>query len=1078
MWLSAQADTNVKVFKHKDLKLIEPTLYSYQTHLFDPDEEARLFAPFAKDESLQTQGSITRGITVGSNRDLSMAANLQLEIRGMLSEDLFITAHISDENLPLQASSAYSLQGKDFDRIYIRLDYKDKAKIWAGDVELNSSDSYFLRFQKQGKGLKADFSFRDSVTQTRTSVRASAAVAKGNFCRQTLSVRDGVQGAYRLQGANGETQIMLLPASEKVYLDGMLLQRGEDADYVVDYQLAEITFTVRQPMTADKRVVVEFEYADQSYLRTLTHLQTRTEKEHWQWSFDFYNEQDMKRQPIQLELDAGSTAFLSGLGNGTTTGYYPNADSVEFVQDEILYKRIDTVVAGIRYDTVYVFSTDRDSACYRLRFSYMGEGGGDYVRVQHEANGQVYAWIAPVNGQKQGEYEPVSRLVAPNRLQQYSSRWQYADGRTTFMLEAALSNNDPNLFAANDSSLLGAAMRTRLQREFKWGGKAEKWRLSPALYYEWKGGGFQSITTYREVEFMRDYNLSDSVTNRRAEHFLQADLQLLSPCSNSLSWQSVRYMVPLSDWSASRHRMTWHVRRAFFSTDADLRLMHSETSRYRTLFGKGYVTASAQLWKLRIGMEEDAEWNRYRSDTVSWMSESRAYREFNLFVQQRDSNARQLRYRLAFGQRANYAVWEQSLRPQTYANHLKADLAWRRWRNHPLQFSMVYRTVESMDSVWTELPVDHTLLGSLNYQGRFAKGAVQTSLYYTLGTAMEEKMAYSYLRVADGQGVYQWNDYNGNGREELDEFEIAVFRDEANYIRVYQVSMEKTMVYANSCTQSLVIRPAAVWQQQKGWRGFASRFVSTTSFQSQLKRERDAVRETTAPLWNALNPYLADVKDSLLEGANIQWRELLAWNPSRPLGGEASYQRGKSKYLTVQGFEYNATALCQLSLRYRWLGAAQAKLMYKYMENESGSSYMLSKNYLIAAHETSCHLQSPVSTHLTVGASYAYRHQQNNFGEERAFSHKLTGEFSCRFPQRGTLYVQCRYDHILFHGDTRSAVAYLMMEALSNGNNGIVTLSYQTRLGEYLYLDVSYECRLLTDAPVQHLGSVSFRAQF
>ena len=86
---------------------------------------------------------------------------------------------------------------------------------------------------------------------------------------QTLTLRgdEGKQGPYELLPARRLEFTTVLPGSERVYLDGQLLRRGDNQDYVVDYDRGELRFTSRRRITADSEISVDFQVSTERYRR-------------------------------------------------------------------------------------------------------------------------------------------------------------------------------------------------------------------------------------------------------------------------------------------------------------------------------------------------------------------------------------------------------------------------------------------------------------------------------------------------------------------------------------------------------------------------------------------------------------------------------------------------------------------------------------------------------------------------------------------------------------------------------------------------------------------------------------------
>src|SRR5690606_19358282 len=199
----------------------EDTRSRYQDGLYG--ERSQIFPS----EGLTKNGSISRGISFGNTQDVFVNSALNLQLEGKLTEDINIRAAITDQNIPFQPEGN-TQQLQEFDKVFIQF-YNDNASLTAGDIVLKNKPSNFLRYYKnvQGGQLTAKY---DAFKNSSAESEASISIAKGKFASELVEVREGVLGPYKLRGGQNETFVIILANSEKVYLDGRLLERGFDYD--------------------------------------------------------------------------------------------------------------------------------------------------------------------------------------------------------------------------------------------------------------------------------------------------------------------------------------------------------------------------------------------------------------------------------------------------------------------------------------------------------------------------------------------------------------------------------------------------------------------------------------------------------------------------------------------------------------------------------------------------------------------------------------------------------------------------------------------------------------------------------
>ena len=92
--------------------------------------------------------------------------------------------------------------------------------------------------------------------------------------------------------------------------------------------------------------------------------------------------------------------------------------------------------------------------------------------------------------------------------------------------------------------------------------------------------------------------------------------------------------------------------------------------------------------------------------------------------------------------------------------------------------------MDVLDTVLMNQKPENSLIGRIEYNFKAWKNALQWSTFYEVGSGLEQKREFLYIQVNSGQGIYTWIDYNEDGIKDFNEFEIAQFVDQADYIRV------------------------------------------------------------------------------------------------------------------------------------------------------------------------------------------------------------------------------------------------------------------------------------------------------
>lgn len=1022
----------------------------------------------SESDNIQYSGSFVRGLTIGNNQSASINSGFNLNLSGMLKNGVEITANITDANIPIQPEgNSASLQ--EFDRIYIQLK-KDSHKAILGDFDIqNMEETYFLKMDRklQGLNFQTTLPLKDKLN---LKLGGTAGVTRGLFTRNTFIAEENNQGPYKLFGTNGEAFIIIIAGTERVFINGEEMKRGADNDYTINYNVGEVIFTPKRLITKDLRIVVEFQYSDRNYFRYSLESHAMLIHKKFNIYTQVFSENDNKNQPINANLSLGQIQRLSELGNKIDSAFISSESETQWDPTRILYTKLDTITGGVLYRNIFRWAEFQQAPIYQVVFSQVGLGRGNYRLKASGANGSVYEWVAPVNGQSQGSYEPQILMATPKSHLQTSigTNVMWNENQKS-KIELTYTNHDLNAYSPIDDDQnqgYGVFFNHEAHRNLD----SQK-RIGFSVNQDYTSKNFSPTTRYRNNEFQRDWAIGLPIRNDREQSLSSIGFNYESIPFNSKIKTELLLIPNLYKANQSNIDLYGAIKRWGYKTSH--RILTSQRGDSSILFYRPKASVS-----------------------LLFPSKYTSFIELGFFheIQRRSTS--------------NVPLTPNSFYWQNYFFAFKKNLN----LNHHFDFKYIYRTEQSSDSIQFKDPETraHTFailgnsefsstqhlkyilnyrrfssnlnkqellnnyLGKLEYDGQFSSGFIRLNSTYEVKAGREQRMQLTYIKAPNGYGNYAWKDLNENGIFELNESYVSPILTENTYMRFFVVLPEFIAANEVNYSQFLWIQPKAIWYGAKDFR----RFLSKLSNQFRIDLSKKVRTNTSYGLIEYTNPVSNFTDSNLVFSRTNVFEQLSFQKNENKIGFDLEWIYSDAKNLLSNGVEGNSSNLFGFRTRVEisHFLTYQSRITNGY--RNTSSEYFAERNFKFIENQIENNLSCLINQYIKFNVIGTYGFKST--GKQYAINSQGDLEMKITRKNDGIIESKVSVLHLNYEGsESNSQVELAMLNGFQKGVNYIWNLTIGQKITKFLQLNLIYNGRKNTSAEtVFHSGNAEIRAIF
>ncbi len=1018
------------------------------------------------DVDLSKSGSLTRGFTVGSNKDLSLESGLQFDMQGQLTDKVEIIANLTDQSTPIQPDGS-TQNLREFDKVFIQM-RSPTTDVRLGDVDISLDRSEFARFTRRLQGAAGQ------VKTGYGEVKGALSVARGKFRTMQFEGQDGVQGPYRLTGEQGEQFITVLAGSEQVYINGERVHRGEQNAYTIDYGLGELHFTNNQVITDETRIVVDFQYINRDYNRSLMAAEAHEDSllnGNLSLTTSYVREADSDDLGARLSLTDKEIEALRQAGDEQAV--VSGVDSVGPDTDEryVLYTEVDTTMGGEQY-TIYENRPGEERNVYRVRFTKVGAGEGSYRRVGSSVNGILYEWVGP----GMGSYAPFERLPAPIRHDMLSIRSRYRiTSEVQLYGEWAGSKFDQNRLSSlddRDNADLAYLAGFRLDSV-----SVGEGRISADVRQRFTGREFRYFGRTREIEFDRKWNITGGdrkVEERITEGFVRyapteqsqisisgGDIDRSGMRSNR---QQIKLQVGEADWPSVNYQMERIDSRDRRSDQQGLWYRQRGRAQYGFELAGGTLTPSFNF------DQESREQRSVQTDTLTPLSEK--FVEVGPGLSYKYGNV-QLAGQYIY--RVTRNVLNQEFQKQSTGLTRRFSVQYAPASNFQTKNEVALRSKNFTEPFEEQAGAGDSKGVLLRSTTNFSTSSefLNGQLLYEANTERRAILQETYIEVGPEIGQYVWRDTNEDGVQQIDEFFQELSPNEGTYVKQFVPSDELFPVIDLRSRFKNRWKPGALMEVSKydpGWKKTLSELELNTMIEI---RETSTTRDLQDIYLLKLDEFRND--STTLEG-QLFWQQSLHLFPqSTDYDLRLQVNQNRSMNQKAVGIERRTTSNYVMRGSYRLESDLMLETEIRYSEKRSSSQRLTNRNFDITEQLIQPGFDYIFSRSARAGLQVGWSRKFDRFSDRdtRVRMIKVVPTAQAYLFERVQTHMRVEWRSVKMDGPSSALGMYELTEGAGVGRSWRWSLRASYRISNLLRASLNYDGRTVPEEiPIQSLRFV------